>query len=892
MYRFGHEARDSMMKGIELMRNCVTATLGPNGRNVAIDRYMINDITKDGVTVLADVVADEPFAEMGCKMVREASTKTNDEAGDGPQPLSSKILTPKGFIKMGDIKVGDDVCGTNGSTQKVLGVYPKGQKEIYEVRMTDGRMAECCEDHFWSVITRYGKRKIVTAKQLSGDLRAILTNGDIRHRFYLPRNKVEFTEDPDAINLDPYFLGVLLGDGSITGSGSFELSLGIEKEHILEKLRLPDGVTFSKTFIEKKNYFRVKFSGTAILRESLKSLGLYEKNSHTKFIPECYLYSSTETRLSLLQGLLDTDGHINGRGLFEFSTVSAQLALDFSALCSGLGMSLYTRLHTRENDSGSYSNNPIYRIMKLKGDMYGHSIDSIEPTGKFTDMQCIKVSNPDNLYITDGYLVTHNTTTAIEIAWAICEAGRKKVAEGTNVIKLQCGIQKGMDAVVARLEKMAVPMNNDRQKYVDVATISSQDTVIGYKVAEIFLESGENGVIEVERVDEPGITTEHTDGMQILEGWLRWEFINDHANLSFSMEDVPVIVTDREITSIPELNIIDLLARKGIKKALIICDDCNGEALGTLVKNARYGAFHACVIKAPAWGARKMEILKDICAMTGATLISEESGSNLMEANISVVGYVRQVTVKQKKTVLIADKERKVLNPITGEEKTVAAMIEERVAQLKSQAEEAEEGYEKEKLRERLANLTDGVSLIKLGANTEIERILMKRRVEDAVRAVQCAKEGGVVIGGGAALLKCVEDLEELRLADPDEQMGIDIVIEAIHSPARRILEVAGTEPESAPFYYRFFKSIRRKWTVKCQNKIIEEVKRSGYLTGYDMSEQGYTYTNLMTRGVIDPVKVVKSAFLNGASCAKTFLSVEVCITPIPETDPLLKKKI
>ena len=580
-YRFGKQCRDEMMAGIQLMRNCVTATLGPNGRNVAIDRYMLNDITKDGVTVLGDVVADDSFAEMGCKMVREASTKTNDDAGDG-------------------------------------------------------------------------------------------------------------------------------------------------------------------------------------------------------------------------------------------------------------------------------------------------------------------------------------TTTAIEVAWALCEEGRKRVENGTNVIKLQTGMQIAIDAVVAELDKQAISIQGEassdleagvgkepvekrtRLYYENVATISAQDAKIGKEVTDIFLKSGENGIIDVERVDKPGIESEHTDGMQIAEGWLRHEFMNDYTSLSYSMEEVPVIITDRELTAIPELAGLDLLARKGIKKCVIICDDCNGEALATCAKNARFGSFHVCVIKAPAWGARKAEILKDLAAMTGATVISEETGLNMDQIDITHIGYARQVTAKQKKTIFIADKEHMVQNPATGEQRTIGACIADRVELLTKTIAETDEGFEKDKLKERLANLTDGVSIIKLGATTEIERILMKRRVEDAIRAVQCAKEEGIVAGGGAALLHCVHALEAINLPDPDEQMGVEIVKVAIHSPARRILEVAGVEPEAAPWYYRLSKEMRASWTKRCQEKIIEDVKGMGTAHGFFMHRKGYCYGNLISEGIVDPKKVVRTAFINGASCAKTFLSCEVAITPIPEKDPAL----
>jgi chaperonin GroEL len=232
------------------------------------------------------------------------------------------------------------------------------------------------------------------------------------------------------------------------------------------------------------------------------------------------------------------------------------------------------------------------------------------------------------------------------------------------------------------------------------------------------------------------------------------------------------------------------------------------------------------------------------------------------------------------------------VNPATGEEKTVDALVAERVEMLKKQIEISDGGFDKDKMKERLASLTDGISLVKLGANTEIERILMKRRVEDAIRAVQCAKEEGIVAGGGAALLKCVDAVEalEVRLEDPDEALGARIVKEAIQSPARRILEVAGIEPEPAPFFFRLAPFLRRKWARRCQDKILWTVRKSSTIFGYDMSEKGYHYTNLIEKGVVDPVKVVRVCFLNGGSCAKSFLSTEVAISPVQNDSPSQKR--
>jgi len=405
------------------------------------------------------------------------------------------------------------------------------------------------------------------------------------------------------------------------------------------------------------------------------------------------------------------------------------------------------------------------------------------------------------------------------------------------------------------------------------------------------MESGENGVIEIERADKPGMETEHTDGMRINEGWRRHEFINDPANLAFLIEDCAVVVTDREITAIEELKWLEMLGIKGKKRVVIICDECNGDALATFVKCARVGSFRCCVVKAPGVGARKGEILKDIACMTGATLISEETGYNLHQITMNHIGHARQINVGQHKTTILADVTHMAV--VGDKSVSVGDLVKGRLAEIEAQIEHTDPGYDLDKLKERRASLTDGVSVIKLGGATENERILTKRKIEDAVHAVQCAKEGGIVAGGGTALLKCAGIINGLildeQLEDADERKGAEIIKEAIESPAKRILEVAAVEPEPAPWYYRIHPTIRDMWAKKCQNKIIEHVKALASNTeGYDMSQlDGYNFKDLVEGGVVDPVKVVRTAFKNGASCGKTFVSEECAITPIRETDPV-----
>lgn len=472
-----------------------------------------------------------------------------------------------------------------------------------------------------------------------------------------------------------------------------------------------------------------------------------------------------------------------------------------------------------------------------------HDVVSPEPFKQMGIKMAQESSSKTNDEAGDG------TTTAVEITWAIATEGNKFLQQGTNVIKLNNGIKKAVKVCEEELEKMAVKVTEQKQ-YVDVATIASQDEEIGKKVADIFAAAGENGIVDIERVDKPGIETEHTDGMQFEEGWFRPEFINDWPSLSCVLEDCPVMITDRALTGNQELIGLENLAKRGIKKCLVIADDFSGEALASLAKNARIRTFQCVAVKAPAYGRRKMEILKDIAAMTGATIISEEFGKRLDKMTIEDFGKARHITVKQSKTIITAEE---------GHEEDV----NERVEGIKKEMEEMEESFEKDKLRERLASLTDGVSIVKLGANTEIERILLKRKVEDAIRAVQAAKAEGIVAGGGTALLRCMPAVKALAdsLTNQDERMGAMIVHKALEAPAKRILEVAGME----------------------DGLIVETVKKSEGSMGYDM-ENG-TYVDLLEKGVADPKKVVRCALVNGASCATIFLSTEVAITPKPKDE-------
>jgi len=292
--KFRTDARTKIIEGVNIVADAVASTLGPRGQNVIFEETSYPTITKDGVTVAQQIFLEDKFQNMGVMIAKEAAENTNVSSGDGPQDLNSKILTPKGFVKMGKIKTGDKICGTNGTTQTVLGVFPKGAKELCKVKFGDGRVVKCCLDHLWTIHTSNGiKKTITTNEMLKTGLFKKRLSGDVIYNYYVEISKPEFEEK--ELPLDPYLVGLLLGDGSLSGTGSVELTIGTAKEHVINKIKLPAGLSLHVTFIEKKNSFRIKINGKTEKGETIASLltsiGLYKTKSNTKFIPKDDLYA-------------------------------------------------------------------------------------------------------------------------------------------------------------------------------------------------------------------------------------------------------------------------------------------------------------------------------------------------------------------------------------------------------------------------------------------------------------------------------------------------------------------------------------------------------------------------------------------------------------------------
>jgi len=440
------------------------------------------------------------------------------------------------------------------------------------------------------------------------------------------------------------------------------------------------------------------------------------------------------------------------------------------------------------------------------------------------------------------------TTTATVLAQAMIAEGIKHITAGANPLAVKRGIDTGTAAIVKAIkEEIATPVKEDDIE--KVAAISANDQEIGKIIAEVMKEMGQDGVITVEESQSFGIDKEVVLGMRIDKGYSSHYMVTNTDRMVAEYADPYILITDKKISSIQDLlPVLEKVVQTGKKEIVILAEDIEGEALTTLVLNKLRGTFSALAVKAPGFGDRKKEVLQDIATVTGATVITEELGRKLDSVSLEDLGSCHKVIATKEYTTFVEGK---------GEKSAVDA----RVAQIKKQIENSDSDFDREKLQERLAKLTGGIGVIKVGAATEVEMKEKKDRIDDAVAATKAAVEEGIVPGGGVALIRAMKALDGLNLAN-DEATGINILKKAIEAPVFAIAENAG-----------------RKGDV-----IVESVKSSGGETGYDASRDEMN-VNMFEAGIIDPAKVTRSALQNAASVAGMFLTTECVVTDIPKKE-------
>ena len=439
------------------------------------------------------------------------------------------------------------------------------------------------------------------------------------------------------------------------------------------------------------------------------------------------------------------------------------------------------------------------------------------------------------------------TTTATVLAQAIVREGMKNVAAGANPMALKHGLERGVQALVVALRAMAKPVAG-KEQIAQVATLSGHDSEIGEIIADVMEKVGKDGVITVEEGKGIRLETEFVEGMQMDRGYVSPYFVTNAERMEAIIDDPYILVTDKKISAIAD--ILPVLERvlQVTKNLVLVCEDCDGEALATLVVNKLRGTINALVVKAPSFGDRRKAILEDIAVLTGGTLITEEMGRKLDNAQVSDLGRARRVVATKEETVIIEGH---------GSDEA----IQGRIKQIRAQIEDTTSEFDREKLQERLAKLAGGVAVVKVGAPTEVELKEKKLRVEDALSATRAAVEEGIVPGGGVALLRAVSALDKLeKELSGDELTGIRILKKAVEEPLRIIAENAGQEG----------------------SVVVDAVRRSKDAAyGYDAAVG--EFCNLLERGIIDPVKVTRSGLENAASIATLLLTTETLVAEIPE---------
>ena len=437
------------------------------------------------------------------------------------------------------------------------------------------------------------------------------------------------------------------------------------------------------------------------------------------------------------------------------------------------------------------------------------------------------------------------TTTATVLAQAIYREGQKNVTAGANPMALKRGIEKAVETVVAELKKQSITTKG-KKEISQVATISANnDPTIGNLIAEAMEKVGKDGVITVEEAKVMETALDVVEGMQFDRGYLSPYFVTDPERMECVLENPYLLINEKKITNMRDLlPVLEQIAKMG-RPLMIISEDVEGEALATLVVNKLRGTLNCAAVKAPGFGDRRKEMLKDISILTGGEVIAEEVGIKLENIRLEDLGRCKKVLIdKENTTIIEGNGDRKV--------------IEGRIKQIRTQIDESTSDYDQEKLQERLAKLAGGVAVIKVGAATEVEMKEKKARVEDALNATRAAVEEGIVAGGGVAYLRTVKALQALKLVH-DEKIGVDIVRRALEEPIRQIAENAGTEG-----------------SIVVQ-KVLEKTGAYGF------NAETQEYEDLINAGIIDPTKVTRIALQNAASIAALMVTTEALVTEIPE---------
>jgi len=506
---------------------------------------------------------------------------------------------------------------------------------------------------------------------------------------------------------------------------------------------------------------------------------------------------------------------------------------------------------------GAYGRNVLIDRLRQVVDLTKDGVsvaEEVTSTDPWEEMGCKLVkscSQNTNEEAGDG------TTTAIVLARDLCEMSMQ-LPKNVRVISVKKGMQKAVGVCVDEIKRMSNPIKT-KDEYCKVASISAQDDEVGEIVADAYKKAGENGAIDIERSDEPGIQVEKTTGLSFEKGWVLPQCVNQPDG-TVVQEEIHILVTDASVRSqhmiVPIMQ--ECLEKNQSAKLVVIADDFKGDTLGMMASNLNQKSFHIIPIRAPGYGKNKIEVLRDICAATGATFVSEENaGMKLEKVTAEHLGKARKITVEQDKTVITA---------VDSDE--AKKLVFERIEDIERQLKDEKDDMKKSDLKVRLATLTDGITILNVGGQTEQERRELKHRVEDAVRACESSATEGVVCGGGVCLLKCLPAIEKLKAEteNEDEKMGVDMLRRVLTKPALKVLEVAGIEDKEY---------------------LVEQMKQAEGDIGYDFKRG--ELADIYKLGVWDAAKVVRSSLQNASACAQSFLTLDVAILSVDQHKQIME---
>ena len=441
--------------------------------------------------------------------------------------------------------------------------------------------------------------------------------------------------------------------------------------------------------------------------------------------------------------------------------------------------------------------------------------------------------------------VGDGTTTATLLAQVIVNEGLRNVAAGANPIAIRRGIDKAVTAVVDEMKSTAKDVSTKKQ-IAAVGTISAGDPEIGNKISDAMEVVGKDGVITVEESQTFGIDIDTVEGMQFDKGYISPYFATNNENMTAELQDPYILMTDQKVSNLQDiLPVLEAVSKQGAS-LLIIAEDVDGEGLASLILNKLRGTLNVCAVKAPGYGDRRKRMLEDIAALTGGQVAMKELGVSLSDVNADMLGRAKSVKITKDDTTIVGG---------AGDKEAIA----ERVNQIKAEIENTTSDFDKEKLQERLAKLSGGVAVIKVGAATEVELKEIKHRIEDALQATRAAVEEGIVAGGGVAFLAAAPALDKVETADADEKIGVEIIRKALEAPVRTIAANAGYEG----------------------SVVVEKIK--GLPVGQGLDSASGEYGDMIEMGVLDPIKVTRTTLQNAASVASLILITEATVTDEPK---------